>query len=173
MNLTLFKKYREPLVVVGVVLVSLFFAKKAYDLQMAKAWWVKEGIRKEEQKAMTLDRIIVLNERLEKMKEAGWSSTDFASVVDVLTEIGQGAGMRVQDITPMAKTEETHLVTISFFLNAASTYRGVAKFLVAARQLSKVLRVQEVTLSPEKPGDQAGYDVMLKVSLKGEVYYFK
>ncbi len=173
MHLSLFKKHRETLVVIGVVLVSLFLAKKAYDFQMGKAWWIKESIRKEEKKAMTLDRIVVLNERLEDLKKGGWPSTDFASVVEVLTQLGEDADMRVQDIMPGQREEETHLVTIPFFLNAYTTYRGLAKFLVAIRQLPEVLRVHEMTLSPAISEEQAGYEVTLLINLKGEALYFK
>ncbi len=173
LNPSLFKKHQETLVVIGVVFAALFLAKKTYDFQMARVGLVKENIRKEEQEAITLDRIVILNERLEELRKYGWPSPDFASVVEVLSQLGQEAGMRVQDITPLQKEDEAHMLTIPFFLNAATTYRGLARFLLAVRALPQLLRVHEVTLSPDSSEEQEGYEVMLKMNLKGEAFYFK
>jgi len=170
-----FKKYREALVVIGVALVGAFIAKKAYDVQLDKVRVVRESIRREEQKAQTLDRIIVLNERLKELKKSSWPSTDFASVVDVVSRIGEETGLRVSSISPVGKTEETYLISISFFITAEATYRDLAKFLLAVRSLPELLYIQEVTLTPggEKREGAGGVWVSLALNIKGSALYLK
>jgi|GEM_PF-3049967 len=173
MDKALIRKHREQLVVVCVVLASLFLAKKAYDFQLGRASRVKENIRKEEQKALTLDRIILLSEGVEDLKKVGWSSTDFASVVEILTGLGEETGVSVLDVAPQQREDGTYMFTIPFYVTANGTYRQVAKFLAAVRALPQIVRLYEVTLAPEPSLDAAGYEVVLRVDFRGEVYYFK
>jgi len=169
----LFSKHRETLVIIGVVLACLIGAKKIYDMQMLKIDEVKTLIRSEEEKALSLERIIVLDEDLKVLRENGWPETDFASVVDTLSQLGDASGVRIRDITPRARVDESYLIAIPFFINSTATFHDLAKFLLDVRALPRLMRIREVTLAPETSDSSGKQEMLLRVDIKGEALYFK
>ncbi|MGE5279644.1 MAG: hypothetical protein ACM3L6_02725 [Deltaproteobacteria bacterium] len=169
----LFKKHRETLVTAGIAVLGLLLARAAYDVQMGKVTALKGEIAVEEKKSAAMDRILVLNNTLQKLGQEGWPSTDFASAVDTLSAIAEATDLRIEGITPLDKKDESTFVSIPFLLSGEATYRNIIRFLATLVASPHLLLVREVTLTPGDMQASPALGMLLKVNLRGEAVFFK
>jgi Tfp pilus assembly protein PilO len=169
----LVEKNKNILVMAGVILISLLGAKKANDVHMAKCGQLEIEIKKEEDKASALERIVGINEKIKKLQDRSWDAANFEVVVQRVSELSDAAAIKVHSIMPADKKAEDDYTAIPFSFSGEASYRELAKFLKSLAKEKKLLRLKEITLTPLREDGGNGQDVPLTLSFSGEALYFK
>ncbi len=168
-----FLKNKNNLVIVGVIIVSLFVAKRANDMHTQRCNQLTEQIKTEEEKGTTLERIVVLNEKLKKLRERSWEATDFEAVVQRVSSLAQASNVKIFSLMPGDKKDNDTYISVAFSLTGEATFRNYMKFLKALENEKKLLRLKDMTLAPQGQQNSSNEDVPLSINISGEAIYFK
>jgi Tfp pilus assembly protein PilO len=170
------QKNKNVFVILGVVAVSGFVGKLAYDVNLSKVAKIRENIRIEQEKGAALERIVKTNEAVKKLNERGWSTVDFASVVDKVSDLAQRCDVKILNLSPGQRKEEPYVVRVSFTMSAEGHFRDLVRFLRAVESEPSLLRVSSIALARVAQSATPEASVpegVLSISLAGEAYHFK
>ena len=166
-------KNRDLIIIAGMILVSLVIAKNLYNQQIDKYAKMKQEIKVEEEKGTTLDRIILLNERLKKIKEKSWDTVDSNFIIDKIFNIALESQIKIRSITPQDKRDEKNYAAIPFSLSGEAIYRDLLKFIKRLETYKMMLRVKDLSMNPIESQQSEKQDLLLSFSLLVEAIYFK
>lgn len=170
-------RYKNFTIIISIVLVSFFFAGNVYRQQVSKSELLKEDIRIETEKSAALDRIVLLNERLKKIKEKGWGALDSSKMMEVISNLAIESGVKISDVSPQEKLNEKNYVLFPFSLHCEATYKDFVKFLRAVESYPALFRVRELNMaamdSPEAGAGSEGKDIRLGITLTLCSVYYK
>ncbi len=177
----LLKQNKDAVVIIAILLVCLLAAKKIHDAQVGKSRSMQDQIQIEKDKGESLDRILLLHEEVKKLKNRSWKTTDFNVVVDGISALAADAGVKVSNITPQDKRDETHMIVVPFQMNVECDYKNLLLFLKNLETLPVLTHIRDISMSPirreaaaaQDPGRPKPAYSMLIVSLTAEAFYIK
>lgn len=171
-NLASMLKKKDVLVAAGVVILALLVAKNIYGKQMRRYEAMKQQIDAEKEKGAALERIIALNEKIKKVKNRSWTSTDMDFIIDKIHNIGLKAQIKIRDISFGEKneTKNSSVVPISFACEAP--YKGLVQLMKKIEAHPMIIRVKTLSLGPTADSSSRR-DPILRASFAVEVVYLK
>lgn len=168
----LIMQHRSVVVVVVIILLSLLIAKNIYNKQMMHYTAIKEKIAAEKEKSEAIERIVLLNEQLQKKRGRSWDTVDFNSIVEKIFNMGLEYNVKIRDISPGEKREEVNYVVIPFALSGEATYEDLLRFVKNMEKFPMLIRINSVSVNPIGSQDVED-NLSLGVGLSAEAVYFK
>lgn len=171
----LLMKNKQQTVIVVMIIISVMISKDIYGRQVTKSSALAEQIRTEREKAAALDRIVVLNEDLKKIKVRSWDTTDSNRVVNRIFNLGLDAKIKITDITPGDKRDEKNYIVLPLSLTCDTTYSGLLRFVKKLELYPMLTRIREVSVHPSGILEKEimSRNPTLRVNLIVETVYFK
>lgn len=168
----LLSENRGMAVIIVIALLSVMIVKNIYTKQMAQYDDIKEKISSEQEKSEVIERIVLLNEALEKRKERSWDTVDFNAIVEKIFNLGLENNVKIRDISPGEKREEPNYVAIPFSISAETTYSDLLKFIKQMEQSLMLIHIVNITMNPIGSQD-VDQDLALGVGMGVEAIYLK
>ncbi|HAJ56862.1 MAG TPA: hypothetical protein DCL35_03720 [Candidatus Omnitrophica bacterium] len=171
-NLDVILKKKENIVLVVMVLISLWFAKGIYSGQSMRYEEMLRQIETEKEKGVTLDRILVFNEKIKKAKEKSWDTLDTNAIIDKIYKEGIESEIKIRNISPGGRVEEKNYVLISFGIESEATYKQFIRFIKRLEIYPMLVRVKTFNIEPM---DETGrsVDPILRGSIALDAVYLK
>lgn len=171
----LIAKHKDKAVMGVIFVISLIAAKTIYDIQMKKYAKVKEEIRIEQDKSTTLDRIMVLNENVKKLKQKSWDTTDFNTIVERISDLALECNVKIYDIAPGGKEDVKQYVVIPFSINAEATFNNYYKLMKKIESYPMLLRIKSASVMPMDTEIKVGKEEagVLRLNIFAEAFYLK
>ena len=168
-------KNKQQTVIIIMIIISVMISKDIYGRQIAKSSALSEQISTEREKAAALDRIVVLNEDLKKIKVRSWDTTDSNSVVNRIFNLGLDSKIKITDITPGEKRDEKNYIALPLSLTCDTTYAGLLRFIKKLELYPMLTRIREVSvhLGVTTEKELANKNPTLRLNLIVETIYFK
>lgn len=177
----LLKQNKDLVVIVVLLLVCLLVAKKIYDAQIGRYNSLKEQIQAERDKGDSLDRIVIVNEKIKQLKQRGWKVTDFNTIVEQVSLLAGESSVKILNIMPQDKRDDTHYIVIPFQVNAEGGFKDALVFFKKIETSPYLLHIRDIVLAPDRRDRMdgevqprkklSGSDV--SISFSAEAYYFK
>lgn len=169
---TLFKK-RDNIVIIVLVVLSLVVSRTVYQKQIEKYEKLKEAINNEEEKGKSLERIVILNEKIKKEKGRGWNTTDTNAIIEKIYNIGLESQIKIRDIAPHDKRDEKNYIALPMSLSGEATYKDLFKFLKKLETYPSLIHVRSLAVSPSGRQKSEGRELILQMNLDVEAIYMK
>lgn len=148
LNLDAILKKKDNIVIAVIVVLSFIAAKFVYQDQLNRYNVIKGQIESEKGKGESLDRIIVLNEKIKKAKERSWDTADINAIIDKIYNIGLESAIKIRNISPGEKREEKNYTLIPFVINCEATYRELVFFAKKLETYPMLIRIKTMDISP-------------------------
>jgi Tfp pilus assembly protein PilO len=165
-------KKKDVLVVAGVVVLALLVARNIYGRQMRHYASMKELISAEKDKGATLERIIVLNEKIKKMKSKSWASTDMNFIIDKIYNIGLEVKVKIKDISFGDRVDNTNFLTVPIGFACEAPYKSLVLFMKKMETYPMAIRIKALSLGPTE-SSTSRRDPVLRAAFSIEVVYLK
>jgi len=170
-NLDKILKKKDNIAIAVMILIAVFIAKNLYQKQIGKANGMKSQIEAEAEKGKTLDRIIVLSEKIKKMSLNSWKTVDANIIIDNIYRIGLESNIKIRNIAPAEKKDEKNYVLIPVTITAETSYRNLVVFCKKLETFDhqiKIASVDAVPVAEKKEGE-----VVLSTTIRAEAVYIK
>ncbi|MFH1692065.1 MAG: type 4a pilus biogenesis protein PilO [Candidatus Omnitrophota bacterium] len=168
----LLSENRGVVVIIAIALLSVMIAKNIYTKQMAQYENIKAKISAEQEKNEAVERIVLLNEILQKQKERSWDTVDFNAIVEKIFNLGLECNIKIRDVSPGEKRDEPNYVAIPFTISAESSYGDLMEYIKRMEKLPMLMHIKNVTMNPIGSQD-VDQDVSLGVGMGVEAIYLK
>ena len=164
---------RDQIVIVVIIIFSIIVSNHFYQQEMLKYDKVTDGIKTEEEKSVTLSRIVTVNEKIKKLSVKGWDTSDTNRIIEKVYNIGLELQVKLRDISPGGKKDEKNYILIPLALSGESTYDNFIKFIKIIETYQMLTRVRSVLLSPIGDNQQKESNLVLRVDMAIEAVYLK
>ncbi len=164
---------RDQIVIVVVIILSIILSRSFYQQQMLKYNKLTDSIKTEEEKSATLSRIVIVNEKIKKLKTKSWDTSDTNRIIEKVYNIGLESNVKLRDISPNEKKDEKNYILIPLALIGESTYDDFIKFAKKIETYQMLIKVRSVSLSPIGDDQQKKANLMLRVDMVVEAVYLK
>ena len=164
---------RDQIVIVVIIIFSIIVSNHFYQQGMLKYNKVIDGIKTEEEKSVTLSRIVTVNEKIKKLSVKGWDTSDTNRIIEKVYNIGLESQVKLRDISPGGKKDEKNYILIPLALSGESTYDNFIKFIKIIETYQMLTRVRSVLLSPIGDNQQKESNLVLRVDMAIEAVYLK
>ncbi len=168
----MFVQNRSVVVIVAIVLFSGIVAKNIYAKQMGQYFSIKEKISAEAEKNEAIERIVLLNEQVQKKRARSWDTVDFNAIVEKIFNMGLEYNVKIRDITPGEKRDEPNYVGIPFSISGETTYSDLLKFIKKLETFPMLIQVNTVSVNPIGSQEEEE-NLALGIGLGAEAIYFK
>lgn len=178
---TVLLRQRENMVVVVIIFIFLFLTRAVYQKQMIEYKKLKSSIKLEEEKGAALDNILALNEKIKFYRVRSWASMETSMIVDQLNILASEVPLRIKNISPGKKEDQTNYAVTPFDLQCEGTYKELTKFIQKIENFPKgIVRVTELRLQPVRRLSKYSAEearlteaTQLIIRLSVETYYLK
>ena len=164
---------RDQIVIVVIIIFSIIVSNHFYQKEMLKYDKVTDGIKMDEEKSVTLSRIVTVNEKIKKLSVKGWDTSDTNRIIEKVYNIGLELQVKLRDISPGGKKDEKNYILIPLALSGESTYDNFIKFIKIIETYQMLTRVRSVLLSPIGDNQQKESNLVLRVDMAIEAVYLK
>jgi hypothetical protein len=169
----LIQNKRDQIVIVMIIIFSIIISRNIYQQQMLKYNLLTDNIKTEEEKGNTLSRIVIVNEKIKKLKVKGWDTSDTNRIIEKVYNIGLEAQVKLRDISPGEKKDEKNYILIPLSLSGEATYSDLIKFSKKIETYQMLIRIKSVSLGPIGADQRKKSDIVLKVDMVVEAVYLK
>lgn len=171
-NMQTIMKNKDNVVIAVLVVISLVISKDIYGKHSTRYLNITSQITTEKEKGLTLDRILVLNDKIKKNAQRSWNTLDLNIIVGNIYDIGSKSGVKIREVSPRGKKEEKNYTLSSYSVTCEGTYKDVSQFVKNLEDYSMLIRINEFESSPM--GDTRSYsDPTLIATIGAEVIYLK
>lgn len=168
----LLSQNRSVVVVIAIALFSFILAKNIYNKQMVQYAAIKEKIASEQEKSEAIERIVLLNEQVQKKKVRSWDTADFNAIVEKIFNMGLEYDVKIRDISPVGKREEANYIAIPFSISGEATYNNLSRFIKKLETFDMLICVNSLSVNPI--GSQETEEgLFLGIGLGAEAIYLK
>jgi len=97
----------------------------------------------------------ILERRLQQALTELPNEANIAELISSLSEIGQKAGLTINDITPQAEQKQSFYASIPIVMAVTGTYHEIGVFLDALSKLPRIVNVTNIKMgTPKMQGDK-------------------
>ncbi|MEK7849491.1 MAG: type 4a pilus biogenesis protein PilO [Candidatus Omnitrophota bacterium] len=164
---------RDQIVIVVIIILSIIISRSFYQQQMLKYNQLTGSIKTEKEKGDTLSRIVIVNEKVKKLKTKGWDTSDTNRIIEKVYNIGLESQVKLRDISPGEKRVEKNYILIPLTLSGEAIYSDFMKFAKIIETYQMLTRIRSVSLGPIGAGQEKKTDILLKVDMVVEAVYLK
>jgi len=166
-------KKRDNVVTAVIICISLILSQRVYRQQMVKYEKLKDGIKSEQEKSQSLERIVALNEKIKALKNRSWNTVDINIIIETVNSISLETQTKIRNIIPYEKKDEKSYVTIPLTISCEATYKDLHRFIKRLELNQMFFRVKSLSASPVGRASTGGRRLMLGVTLDLEAIYLK
>jgi len=164
---------RDQVVIVVIIILSIIISRSFYQQQMLKYNKLTDNIKTEQEKGDTLGRIVIVNEKIKKLKTKGWDTSDTNRIIEKIYNIGLESRVKLRDISPGEKRDEKNYILMPFALGGEATYSDFMKFAKKIETYQMLIKIKSVSLDPIGSGQDKKTGIMLKVDMAVDAVYLK
>jgi len=97
----------------------------------------------------------ILERRLQQALTELPNEANIAELISSLSELGQKAGLTINDITPQAEQKQSFYASIPIVMAVTGTYHEIGVFLDALSKLPRIVNVTNIKMgTPKMQGDK-------------------
>lgn len=144
---------RKDLVMsIGIILSGLLVANFLYQKQQQKLKRIEADIAQEGQRISLAKELTILDDTLTKIG-APYIKKDTSFTIDKFNELAAGSDVKIASISVDDEMDSGLYTVTNYRLSVKADYHNLGKFISALESLADMVKVEELTLSPE--GGQA------------------
>lgn len=166
-------KNKNHIMMIFIIIVASVISSKIYKGQMVKYEKIKSDIKIEQEKRSALDRLVIVNEELKKIKLRSWDVKDTNLVIEKIYDILSGTKIKIKNLMPKDKVDEKNYILLPFSLAFETTYAEFFGFLKKVETFPMAMMIKDLRVaSPERNG-ASKEEPLLGVDLTMQAVYLK
>ncbi|MEW5758119.1 MAG: type 4a pilus biogenesis protein PilO [Candidatus Omnitrophota bacterium] len=149
---------KSKLILLVVIVVSLFFAYKVWQIQVEKVNSLKNMISEEETKIEVLTSIQSLNQKIDSYAKV-LKKEDVASMITKINNFASSTGIEIISIQPQREEFKDGVYKIlPINLNINGTYHNIGRFISLLEAKEQFFRIKDFNLTSSRGVGEFGLE---------------
>lgn len=161
---------KEILIFSGIILLAVFYSKQLFQKQQGKIRHINLDISSEQNRLDLARELLELDHKLTQ-SSGPYLEKDTSFNIDKLKEIVSQYGVKITSVGINKEQGGLHELT-RYQLSLQTNYHNLGKFMSALESLPDMVRIEEVSVTPQQQATQDG-KVLLDVPMRISVAFIK